>query len=834
MQERILIAPNGTEFLRMLARNGISTLGLRIMQPLELAQFALMRSGLPIAEKQITPDTEAVLIWRFLKEIPYFQNASCHDAQDLADALRMLRLQITEHERESIAAGLRDSPFAEKNAALLDIYDRYAAALQQEKLIDAIGVLRRAVSEAKQLPCECMILREYPLALLEQALADRVSNGTCKTISLCELLQKPEKAFTMPQITESYGAANEVEAVIGSIYRNKLPLDQCTIAVTDTAAYAPLLFEYAARFAIPVTFGCGLPVTMTQPACVLRDYRNWLTSGHCGIDALTALICGSGFDTAQFLADFGISGRTQLDRFLQTAGNMRLSNDAEENRKRIAAYQASAERDEALVSQLNAVFVEMGMGCTELIRRYAKIRKNALGKLDTAARNKICDRMERFAAMTDEPAYTLISDLLQVRICPKNSREGMLHITTVSGTLTCLRQNLFVMGLSAEQFPGEPRENYVLLDNELSAFGAQAPTSLNRIRQTQEMLHHLLKTAATLNVRTELSYCGYDTAELKANNASSVLYALYLEAGGTDEKAFNASIRHTGYFSQELPGLTEIGRAYLQGEKVAAPAAEQPEPETLPDVTGNLRFVSPSSVETFLTCPKMFCYEKIMGMKEPEQDDVFQVISPIAFGNLAHEAMAYLYRRQTDKDEFLKNAEQIFERFLAERPPMNQNDAEQYRHDFMQAIENGFDGMEGLHIEEAEQTLTVEYECSLTVSGRLDALAKMPDGTYRVIDYKTGKKISHTENDLYSCIQVILYADMLSRSGKQVQSGEYRYLRSGKTIPCNYTPDRAERIQNLMNSIADAMRTNQYPANASKDNCKYCPYIQFCEEGSAI
>lgn len=831
MQERILIAPNGTELLRMLAQNGISNLGLRIMQPLELAQFALMRSGLPIAEKQITPDTEAALIWRFLKEIPYFQNASSHDAQDLADALRMLRLQITEHERESIAAGLQDSPFAEKNAALLDIYDRYAAALQQEKLTDAVGILRRAISEAVPLSCECLILREFPLAPLEQTLINRVSNGTCKTVSLCELLQKPEKAFTMPQITERYGAANEVEAVIGSIYRNKLPLDQCTIAMTDTAAYAPLLFEYAARFAIPVTFGCGLPVTMTQPACVLRDYRNWLTSGHCGIDALTALICGSGFDTAQFCEDFGI---TQLSCFLQTAGNMRLSNDAEENRKRIAAYQASAERDEVLVSQLYAVFVEMGMDCAELIRRYAKIRKNALGKLDTAARNKICDRMERFAAMTDEPADTLISDLLQMRICPENSHEGMLHITTISGALTSLRQNLFVMGLSSEQFPGEPRENYLLLDNELSAFGEQALTSLNRIRQTQEVLHHLLRTSAALNVRTELSYCSYDTAELKANNASSVLYALYLEAGGTDENTFTDLIRHTGYFSQDIPGLTEIGRAYLQGEKVAAPAAEQPEPETLPDVTGNLRSVTPSSVETFLTCPKMFCYEKIMGMKEPEQDDVFQVISPFTFGNLAHEAMAYLCGRQPDKEELLENAEQIFDRFLKERPPMNPNDAEQYRLDFMQAVENGFDGMEGLRIEEAEAEISAKYECGLTVSGRLDALAKLPDGTYRVIDYKSGKKISHTENDLYACIQVMLYTDMLNRSGKQVQSGEYRYLRSGKTIPCNYTPDRAVLIQNLLNRIEESLRTNQYPANASKNTCQDCKYKQFCEEGGAI
>ena len=48
MQERILIAPNGTELLRTLARYGNSTLGLRIMRPVEFAQFALMRSGIPL------------------------------------------------------------------------------------------------------------------------------------------------------------------------------------------------------------------------------------------------------------------------------------------------------------------------------------------------------------------------------------------------------------------------------------------------------------------------------------------------------------------------------------------------------------------------------------------------------------------------------------------------------------------------------------------------------------------------------------------------------------------------------------------------------------------
>lgn len=130
---------------------------------------------------------------------------------------------------------------------------------------------------------------------------------------------------------------------------------------------------------------------------------------------------------------------------------MRLGTDAAINAARIEAYCAAAERNLLLVTQLKTIFVDWSMNCTELIRRYSKIRKNDLGRLDTAAKNQICDTLARFSAMTGEPESKLFSDLLQMRICKEHSREGALHITSVSGALTSLRQNLFVAGLSAEK-----------------------------------------------------------------------------------------------------------------------------------------------------------------------------------------------------------------------------------------------------------------------------------------------------------------------------------------------------------------------------------------------
>ena len=56
MKEKIILAPgaNGTELLRSLAKFGVNTLGVRIMSSVELAKFALMKSGISITEEFLT------------------------------------------------------------------------------------------------------------------------------------------------------------------------------------------------------------------------------------------------------------------------------------------------------------------------------------------------------------------------------------------------------------------------------------------------------------------------------------------------------------------------------------------------------------------------------------------------------------------------------------------------------------------------------------------------------------------------------------------------------------------------------------------------------------
>ena len=71
MRETIILAPGAgnSELLRSLARFGKNTLGMRVLSRVELAKYALMRSGISITEEFLTAKEEPSVIYSFLNEI---------------------------------------------------------------------------------------------------------------------------------------------------------------------------------------------------------------------------------------------------------------------------------------------------------------------------------------------------------------------------------------------------------------------------------------------------------------------------------------------------------------------------------------------------------------------------------------------------------------------------------------------------------------------------------------------------------------------------------------------------------------------------------------------
>ena len=825
MQERILLAPNGTDLIRTLARNGCNTIGLRIMQPAELAQFALMRSGIVLRETFLPPAEEAAVIYRFLDKIPYF-SVNYHDAQNLAQTLRDLRGQITGDAQQEIAGRLKDSPFTEKNEAICSALMYYTQALREQSLVDTIGLLRTAIAQAGTLDAELIVLREYPLTPLERALVSHLSGNAGRELTLCEFMQRPASALPALPVTESYGAANEAEYVIASILRDKLPLDRCTVAVTDTAVYVPLLYELICRCDLPATFGCGVPVTRSNAAAVLRDCQLWQTDGQFGTDTLRRMVRADAFDLKAFMEAYQIADLSALEVFLKAAGALRLNADPVRNAKLLDHYIETAHPAETLAAQLRAVFAETPFDAVHVVGSFTKVRKNVRGRLDKAGIRKICGTLSRFSEMTGAPSEKLIPDLLRTRICAEVSAPGALHITDLNGALPVMRENLFVMGLAAELFPGEAAENYLLLDDEMEQFGEDAPTSVRLVRRRQEQMQELLHTAAALGTKTALSYCGYDTAELKANTPSSSLLALSDVPKDPDTIADH----RTGYFSVDAFGAAPVGRAYLQGETV-----EPSEPDEIapPCIPAALPPLSPSRIEVYLQCPRRFCWQTIMHLHVPEEDKVLEFMSQAEFGTVLHEAMEWMAEHPHVKDAFLRNAQDVFDRFASGHLPMDQNDLTRRQAEFLRIAEAGYDRIEGRCITIAEEKVRAQYPCGITVEGIPDAVQACSDGSLRVLDYKTGRKLKHVKDDPYSCIQVMLYADILRRSGKNVSGGEYLYLTRNESVTCELTDRSCQTVEEILEEIAAAAKANTYPANPTDEGCRYCEYKAICKEGGS-
>lgn len=828
MTEKILLLPgvNGTELTRMMARFQKNTLGLRIMNAAEFARFALMRSGIALEERFLPRKQEAAVIDGFVREITYFASAGYADSEKIADALYRLRSLLPENEFERIHGDLPRGEFPDKNKSLVAVYDRYLAALKAANNIDTIGLLREAADRAAQLKCSVYTLREYPLTPLENTLVERLVSDRIHS-TLPQLLGVEATVLRNVDYTESYGSSNEVEAIYDYIVANDLPFDECIVAVTNTAGYAQLFYDFSQSHDLPITIGCGIPILNSNPARLLKLLYDWNTTGYHGVDALRVLLRSDALDQKKLIATLGIEKVWELDKLADIAGQLRLNFDRDENNKKLAAL---SPEEEPLFCAVSALAEELALGESKLIEKYALIRDGAIGRVDRSALSVICDALDAYAKYTGGSSLNqIIPEILQRTVCSENSREGALFVTGIFGAMASMRKHLFIAGMSASNFPGMPKENYLLLDSDYGLFAdvETAPTSINLVQRKKDALEHVLALASALEVNIHISYSGYDLATLKEENPSSVLFDIFKQQHGQEAtlKQYKAAFRHVGYFGQQVSDDHTVGSAYIQGKDIGYDAVDFSE---APCACIGDRPFSPTAIDTFFTCPRRFFLTKVLGIQEAEQDDPFTVIDALATGNLAHSIMQELAQAPCDRDTFLQKTAEAFDRFLLSRPPVHRDAAQREKTVFCKMMGNAYDQDPGNEVVAAEQEQTVRHSSGVLLHGYPDRVEKTPEGRYIIADYKTGRHVKHEANDIDTCLQVVIYAYLMEQQGKPISGCEYRYLRDGITVPCRYDETMKEKLDEKLLVFKNALDAGLFPAAENDSACTYCKLADIC------
>ncbi|MBQ1908115.1 MAG: PD-(D/E)XK nuclease family protein [Firmicutes bacterium] len=873
MNERFILAPgaSGTELLRSLARHGVNTMGLRVLGAPELARTALMRSGITITERFLTSREEPSVIYSFLDGIGYFSPPSFSVAQDLAGALRTLRQLAAGDEEKDVEEALSMGEFPEKNGALLEVFTRYAEVLKSEGRIDALGVVRKALAEASPLcgspasnGTELLCLKEFPLSPLERALAERLSGGSLKTIGLSELYgagsgkkeaagssadaepsvaQPADKAPASISYTEAYGKISEAESIIADIAAGGRAYDDCVIACADSSYYQ-IFYDISKRYGIPMSFGSGVPILDSCPARLLKLIYDWKGHGYSGIDSLRAMITSDSFDRTALAETVGSGplGRKELDEFIVLCGSLRLSFDSAENAKRLAAYRAlHGGEDPAAFDPLTAAerFSEiLAGGISAFLRRFSVIRAGKDGRdgnVDRAALNVITEILDSYAAFVpDGDPADMIPDILTRSVCSEISRAGALHVCSISGAMSCPRKLLCVCGLSADGFPGSPSEDYLLLDSDLSAFaeGADPYSSAGRIETKKAQFFALIGLARALREDIWLSYSDFGLSDLKDRNPSSVLFELYeREHPGASIDELAAAMKRVGLFDAPLSPSRGAGKAYSAG-------AEFPGADISAALVSGQEILdrpwAPTALEVFFQCPCRFYLSRVLRIPEPEEDDPFEVISAKDRGTLAHSLMELLKDRGMPSDAFRAAAEKAFDEFLIERPPVHQGDAAREKQDFVRMMMKAYDQDMELEKEvlSSETKYSFEHPSGVRLFGFPDRLERLKDGSCIIGDFKTKRRIEHHEDDIDSCLQVVIYAWLCEQAGFKVSRGEYRYLRLGRSVPCAYDGAMKDRLSEKLESFKLAAQRGEFHRDPGDDseNCRYCGFADICED----
>ena len=760
--------------------------------------------------------------------------------------------------------------FKEKNAALISVYKKYKEIIKERKLIDSVSMMRKAIEFCKPIEADFYTLKEYPLNPLERSLLNKVSEGRSQESSLMELFGVKATSLKISSFKNCYGAPNEVETILTHIYSNK-NLDKCTVAVTDPGTYGQLFFDYALLYDMPITFGCGIPIINSNPAKLLVLYYQWMTGGFFGAAAINSMLSSKAFDRSKLYelypeTDDGFSWGVYSD----VLGGIRLTNDKTTNEKRIADFKKAIAEEEAIVDTkdekankalntkkmcipyLEVIAKELSMPAEDFIAKYSYIRKGSetnaqklLMLIDMAAVKAIYEELKVIRASGVEQATEdMILNVLKIGVAGARSEEGKLFVTSIDGALASVRENVYIAGLSSSKYPGSPRENYLLLDDDLRLFGAGAEfmTSDGRIEHKRDSLLTLARLSSSLGADINVSFAGLNVSELKRDNASSLVFELYQEESGKNatSKELEEHITKIDYFEPAISGTRKVGEAYNDGKSII----QHPENDVRDAVKIHLdldKEYSPSSLEVFFGCPRAFMLSNILGIPEPDDDKPFEVIAATESGTMAHALMEKLANSDMSLEEFLKLSGEYFDRFILQHPPLVAQNADAEREQFLDMMETAYGMDPHREVVLKEENIHCVHECGVKLHGYPDRVEKLNDGSYLVVDFKSARNVSHVQDDINKCLQIVIYAYLMEQKGYKVSGGEYRYIRLGETVSCKYDAEMKQKLFDILSEFKQYMEAGEFPVsglaleeNRSDDDtdpCKYCKYGLICGKG---
>lgn len=256
-------------------------------------------------------------------------------------------------------------------------------------------------------------------------------------------------------------------------------------------------------------------------------------------------------------------------------------------------------------------------------------------------------------------------------------------------------------------------------------------------------------------------------------------------------------------------------------ERLEAMASEAgPKPQSAP---GKPATYSASSLETYARCPWQYHYQYVLRLKVPSSwvsnfgTSVHETLRRWFTARKAGEipAIDELYRqswirggyptKKTEEQEYARGLAKVKE-YLANLPA-----------DFVPFA--------------VEQGVKAVLPDGNLLSGKVDRIDRLPDGSVRIIDYKTGERVL-TPKEAAESLPLAAYALAVAQKGEAVREAELRYIMVGEQVSVpieRLHPDAfQDKAATLIRAIEGSVASNSFPAKPDKKSCEYCDYREIC------
>lgn len=280
------------------------------------------------------------------------------------------------------------------------------------------------------------------------------------------------------------------------------------------------------------------------------------------------------------------------------------------------------------------------------------------------------------------------------------------------------------------------------------------------------------------------------------------------------------------------------------------------------------RYLSPSTLATYITCPLQFYFSKILGLKETEELE--EDVDAKKLGDIFHEAMQDLYQEKMGRPL----SKEDYDHF---RQQLEGKLTEKYRKEYSRAMERP-EGKNVLNyhflktsaeklfkIEEQEDNLSItavetdKFEIpvpievdgtkkSIRLNGYFDRLDDR-NGMPRIVDYKTGSKVelnskaianpemlfdnADKKANLQGLIYALLYLTHYPNSKVEVGFYHLKELNKGMKMVSEEPLAKADLKpfeELLMEKIAEIYDPSvPFTQTEHVKNCEYCPFAGICE-----